>query len=994
MEKLSRRTFLKAASFAGALAGLPACSSSSDDDYEGTNTGALDELTYPDVTELWCSGQHSCGMICGHKMHVNKFGRMVAMTSGGDIPLNDPNASEKDESVESVQRRACVKGYSYIKRYYQPDRLMHPLMRVEGKERGDLSGFKRVSWDTAIKKIADTFRDAKARAEAGLGYLPVKVFWKVPPVMAKDSATGKYPLGYPGLAIYGNASFGNIAASLWDGISYNAAYNSLIDMFNSKLVILWGLDATTTNSAMGGPYWYYIKAKEAGIPLVVIDVKYSDTAASMGTGATYTGPMGAPGSTVNTTVKIPAWLTIHPGTDCAMSTAMAYVIYANGLHDVDYLKKHVFGFFAGDKMEEYAVPGVGNVNSLSPDLLVTMDPTNIPLTDGLKIATGNYVSPIKEGDYSLYPQGILPQVYCFNNYGAVPAGESFEEYLQSLEVEHGSYEGVLEWAENLTGVSATVIEGLARLYGTAKPARLEGGGGPQRVYNGMYYTWLNMALTAMTGNSSVKGGGPGFSMFNEAGGYTFNTAYFIGMYNKLDPFDQILVAIDKPADLALKGQDGRTRAQIAEDFKLFHGIDKSHLVSDYTKKMIEIDTFLNCGNNLCTMPNSNKYIEAVTRKSGGNYVLKNVISTEQFMSPTAVYSDLILPWRYTLETETIAISTQQDFYYQDQVQKPAGEVKSDDEVWELVGKELGLSFPVSEGEAAARGMYDYVLNFADHVHKRYPNVTKPSFDDFKKAGKFDFPITKDNAFIGLQDISPVGTRSANDSERKRGGLSNTTGVINLWSPFYALMRPGRVDYPRPRYVENPEGYETMLERDHLGKYVKTTAGGYNNVGYTSPLSGNTYKLQLITDKPRHRSHTIMSNVAIINDNYPQNCMINPADAAARGIKEGDPVYVYNDRGCTKIPAELTQRTPPGVVRIFHGAWYRPHPTEKVRVWLDTDLDASGNNVTKEYVVPVDIGGCENILALDLQNGPLDPYVGGSINVQGCLVEVSLTKPKD
>jgi anaerobic dimethyl sulfoxide reductase subunit A len=255
-------------------------------------------------------------------------------------------------------------------------------------------------------------------------------------------------------------------------------------------------------------------------------------------------------------------------------------------------------------------------------------------------------------------------------------------------------------------------------------------------------------------------------------------------------------------------------------------------------------------------------------------------------------------------------------------------------------------------------------------------------------------MVKEKPFIGLQDISPVGTRSTNDSERKRGGLSNTTGLINLWSPFYALMRPGRVDYPGPRYVEPVEGYESMLERDQYGKYVLNSQNGYNLVGYTSPYSGNTYKLQLITDKPRHRSHTIMGNVAIINDNYPQNCMINPADAAARGIEEGDMVYVYNDRGCTKIPAELTHRTPPGVIRIFHGAWYRPHPTEKVKVWLDTDLDDYGNAMTKQYSMPVDIGGCENILTLDYQNGPLDPYVGGSINVQGCLVEVSKVKPKD
>lgn len=994
-ERLSRRKFLKAASALGVSVTLPACSSSSsDDNWQGSTTS---ELVYPEVTEHWCSGQHSCGMICGHKMHVNKYGRMVAMTSGGDLHRSDPDAAEKDESVAMPQRRACVKGYSYIKRYYQPDRLKYPLMRVEGKERGDLSGFKRVSWDEAIKKIAGIFKDAQKRAQDGLGYLPVKAFWKVPEIMAKNTTTGKYPLGYPGLAIYGNASFGNIAASLWDGISYNAAYNSLIDVFNTKLLVVWGVDATTTNSSMGGPYWYYLKAKESGIPLVVIDVKYSDTAATMGTGLTYTGPMGAPGSTVNKSVKIPAWITIHPGTDCAMSAAMAYVIYSNGLYDADYLKKHCFGFFKNDKLEGYSVDlgsGPMQANSLAPDLLLTSDFSK--LVDGLKVATGNYQSPIKANDYSLYHEGILPQIYTYNNYNAVPAGASFEEYLQSMEADHGSYEGVLNWAENITGVSAVTIEALARAFAKAKPARLEGGGGPQRVSNGMYYTWMNMALAAMCGYSSIKGGGPGFSMFNEAGGYTYGVAYFTGMYNKLSPFDQILVAIDKPADLVTKGKDGRTRQQIADDFMHFHGIDKSGIVGDLSKKMIEIDTFINCGNNLCTMPNSNKYIEAVTRKNAnGEYTLKNVIHTEQFMSTTAMYSDLILPWRYALETESIAMQTQQDIYYQEQICKPAGEVKTDDEVWCMVYKEMGMDHdPIYEGEAVVEGTYKYLINFAEHIAKKYPEWVIPDFAEFKKAGKLDFPMDKNRPFVGLADISPIGKRSVNEADRVRGELSNTTGLINLWSPFYALMRPGRVKYPGPRYMQPVEGYESMLEKDHSGEYTMNPNGSYNFVGYKSPYSGNTYTLQLITDKPRHRSHTIMGNVAIINDNYPQNCMINPADAAARGINEGDMVYVYNDRGCTKIPAELTHRTPPGVIRIFHGAWYRPHPTEKVRVWLDTDLDSSGNDIVKEYVVSVDIGGCENILTLDYQNGPLDPYVGGSINVQGCLIEVSKTKPRE
>jgi biotin/methionine sulfoxide reductase len=51
--------------------------------------------------------------------------------------------------------------------------------------------------------------------------------------------------------------------------------------------------------------------------------------------------------------------------------------------------------------------------------------------------------------------------------------------------------------------------------------------------------------------------------------------------------------------------------------------------------------------------------------------------------------------------------------------------------------------------------------------------------------------------------------------------------------------------------------------------------------------------------------------------------INPADAQARGIREGDVVRVYNGRGACLAGAILTDTISPGVVRLACGAWYDP-----------------------------------------------------------------------
>jgi anaerobic selenocysteine-containing dehydrogenase len=57
-------------------------------------------------------------------------------------------------------------------------------------------------------------------------------------------------------------------------------------------------------------------------------------------------------------------------------------------------------------------------------------------------------------------------------------------------------------------------------------------------------------------------------------------------------------------------------------------------------------------------------------------------------------------------------------------------------------------------------------------------------------------------------------------------------------------------------------------------------------------------------------------------------MMNPRDAASRGIVDGMPVRVYNDRGECFLFAEVTDRTPQGVTVIEGLYWPRHMPGNK------------------------------------------------------------------
>jgi anaerobic dimethyl sulfoxide reductase subunit A len=90
---------------------------------------------------------------------------------------------------------------------------------------------------------------------------------------------------------------------------------------------------------------------------------------------------------------------------------------------------------------------------------------------------------------------------------------------------------------------------------------------------------------------------------------------------------------------------------------------------------------------------------------------------------------------------------------------------------------------------------------------------------------------------------------------------------------------------------------------------------------------------MITPHPRWRTHSIFNNIPWLRETYEQEITMNTVDAAKRGLKTGDVVEAYNDRGTIVLPVYVTERVMPGVVVVHEG------------VWLDVDengIDRSGN----------------------------------------------------
>ena len=91
--------------------------------------------------------------------------------------------------------------------------------------------------------------------------------------------------------------------------------------------------------------------------------------------------------------------------------------------------------------------------------------------------------------------------------------------------------------------------------------------------------------------------------------------------------------------------------------------------------------------------------------------------------------------------------------------------------------------------------------------------------------------------------------------------------------------------------------------------------------------------------------------------------VNPEDASARNVKDGDIVRIFNDRGACLAAVVLSEKLRRGVIELPTGAWFDPERPDE-----DKSLEVHGN----PNVLTRDVG------TSSLAQGP---------TAHSCLVEV-------
>ncbi len=259
------------------------------------------------IIPTMCSSH--CAGVCLLKVHVKDGVITRIETDDGDGP----------------QLRGCLKGRAYRQRVYDPDRILYPLKRVGKRGEGK---FERISWNEALdtvaaqlKRVGDTYGPASILMVQMPGDHAVLTGWGAIERLLNMSGGFTMYWGAPSFngAIYSNIfTYGTFETS-----------NTRDDLLNSRLIILWSSNpADTVNGT--NTCWYLAQAREAGTRIIVVDPKYTDSAATFAD----------------------QWIPIRPGTDTSMLVAMAHVMISEKLYDENFLNTYTIGF---EKFKDYVL---------------------------------------------------------------------------------------------------------------------------------------------------------------------------------------------------------------------------------------------------------------------------------------------------------------------------------------------------------------------------------------------------------------------------------------------------------------------------------------------------------------------------------------------------------------------------------------------------------------------------------------------------------------
>ena len=477
--------------------------------------------------------------------------------------------------------------------------------------------------------------------------------------------------------------------------------------------------------------------------------------------------------------------------------------------------------------------------------------------------------------------------------------EAFEAYLT------GASDGIAKdavWAAGIADVDADAIRDLARRM-AAHRTMISTAYALQRGEHGEQPYWMTVTLAAMLGQIGLPGGGFGLGYGCIAGNGMPRGPMVIPRMPIGKNATGSFIPVARISDLLLHPGESYD----------FNGAKRTYP---------EIRMVYWCGGNpFHHHQDLNRLIEAWRRP-------ETIIVHEPWWTATARHADIVLPATTTLERNDLGVGERDRFIFaMHQAIAPLGEARSDYDIFSGLATRLGIAEAYTEG----RDEMEWIRHLYEIARQQAAQhaLTWPDFETFWDEGHVEVPLPTEptilyDAFRADPEASPLRTPS---------------GRIEIRSETIAGF--GYDDCP---------GQPTWLPPTE----------------WLGDEKAKEFPLHMLSSQPKTRLHSQMDQGRFSQSEKVKGreaILMSPADAAARGISDGEVVRVFNDRGEVLAGARVTDAMRPGVVQLPTGAWF--DPVEPGRIG---SLDKHGN---------------PNVLTLDKGTSKL----GQGPSAQSALVEI-------
>jgi biotin/methionine sulfoxide reductase len=265
-----------------------------------------------------------------------------------------------------------------------------------------------------------------------------------------------------------------------------------------------------------------------------------------------------------------------------------------------------------------------------------------------------------------------------------------------------------------------------------------------------------------------------------------------------------------------------------------------------------------------------------------------VVVQEPWWTALARHADIVLPATTTLERNDIGSASRDRFVRaMQQAIAPIGQARNDVDILADIADALGFRAAFTEQRDE--------MAWLDHLYGRWrqacaaQGVAVPDFATFWERGFVEIAAPREpyTQFAGFR-ADPEGNP-----------LNTPSGKVEIFSETIAAFG----------YDEVPGHPVWRAPREWLG----------------GELAGR-FPLHLLSFQPATRLHGQLDTGRVAAANRVRGrepILMNPADAAARGLTDGDVVRVFNDRGAIAAGLRVTDDIRSGVVAMATGAWWNP-----------------------------------------------------------------------